>query len=151
MPKSKRRGRRLGGKAAHGSRGRRYFIEGLEQRLVLSGTHDAALLAAIDNALISSNPSGFASFATRLKDGSAMGRNLPLVATGLTNYDGGAQLKALLSRLGPTYSTLTSLAGALEGSAGIADGISVGATLGFLALCLAGVWWIFRTGWRLKA
>jgi ABC-2 type transport system permease protein len=25
------------------------------------------------------------------------------------------------------------------------------ATLVFLALCLAGVWWIFRTGWRLKA
>jgi ABC-2 type transport system permease protein len=37
---------------------------------------------------------------------------------------------------------------------GIADvnvGISVAATLGFLILCLAGVWWIFRTGWRLKA
>jgi ABC-2 type transport system permease protein len=37
---------------------------------------------------------------------------------------------------------------------GIADvnvGISVVATLVFLALCLAGVWWIFRTGWRLKA
>ena len=37
---------------------------------------------------------------------------------------------------------------------GLADvnvGISVVATLGFLALCLAGVWWIFRTGWRLKA
>lgn len=30
-------------------------------------------------------------------------------------------------------------------------GISVAATLGFLVLCLAGVWWIFRTGWRLKA
>jgi len=37
---------------------------------------------------------------------------------------------------------------------GLADvnvGISVVATLVFLALCLAGVWWIFRTGWRLKA
>ncbi|HET7611317.1 MAG TPA: ABC transporter permease [Rhodanobacteraceae bacterium] len=37
---------------------------------------------------------------------------------------------------------------------GLADvnlGISVAATLGFLLLCLAGVWWIFRTGWRLKA
>jgi ABC-2 type transport system permease protein len=30
-------------------------------------------------------------------------------------------------------------------------GISVVATLAFLGLCLAGVWWIFRTGWRLKA
>jgi ABC-2 type transport system permease protein len=37
---------------------------------------------------------------------------------------------------------------------GIADvevGISLAAILGFLAACLAVVWWIFRTGWRLKA
>ncbi|HEX5960532.1 MAG TPA: ABC transporter permease [Rhodanobacteraceae bacterium] len=37
---------------------------------------------------------------------------------------------------------------------GLADvnvGVSVVATSAFLALCLAGVWWIFRTGWRLKA
>ncbi|HET9818496.1 MAG TPA: ABC transporter permease [Rhodanobacteraceae bacterium] len=36
---------------------------------------------------------------------------------------------------------------------GLADvnvGVSVVATLGFLALCMWGVWWIFRTGWRLK-
>ena len=36
---------------------------------------------------------------------------------------------------------------------GIADvgvGISLAMTLGFLALCLAVVWWIFRTGYRLK-
>jgi ABC-2 type transport system permease protein len=29
--------------------------------------------------------------------------------------------------------------------------VSFGAIVGFLALCLAVVWWIFRTGWRLKA
>lgn len=29
--------------------------------------------------------------------------------------------------------------------------LSVAATLGFLLLCLASVWWIFRTGYRLKA
>ncbi len=29
--------------------------------------------------------------------------------------------------------------------------LSVAATLGFLGLCLAAVWWIFRTGYRLKA
>jgi ABC-2 type transport system permease protein len=29
--------------------------------------------------------------------------------------------------------------------------ISVAATLGFLALCLLAVWWIFRTGYKLKA
>jgi ABC-2 type transport system permease protein len=36
---------------------------------------------------------------------------------------------------------------------GISDvnvGVSLAAILGFLALCLAAVWWIFRTGWRLK-
>jgi ABC-2 type transport system permease protein len=36
---------------------------------------------------------------------------------------------------------------------GIADvgvGISLAMTLGFLALCLVAVWWIFRTGYRLK-
>ena len=37
---------------------------------------------------------------------------------------------------------------------GLADvniGISVVATLAFLGACLAAVWWIFRSGWRLKA
>ena len=36
---------------------------------------------------------------------------------------------------------------------GVADvgvGISVGMTLGFLMLCLTVVWWIFKTGYRLK-
>ena len=37
---------------------------------------------------------------------------------------------------------------------GVADvnvGISLVAIVGFLALCLGAVWWIFRTGWRLKS
>ncbi|HKR76018.1 MAG TPA: ABC transporter permease [Rhodanobacter sp.] len=34
--------------------------------------------------------------------------------------------------------------------ADVSVGISLIATLGFLALCLAAVWWIFRTGYRLK-
>ncbi len=37
---------------------------------------------------------------------------------------------------------------------GIADvnvGVSVAATVGFLLLCMAVVWWIFRTGYKLKA
>ncbi len=37
------------------------------------------------------------------------------------------------------------------GLADVSVGISLAATLGFLAACLAVVWWIFRTGWRLKA
>ncbi|MES2755060.1 MAG: ABC transporter permease [Pseudomonadota bacterium] len=32
----------------------------------------------------------------------------------------------------------------------VAVGISLAVTLGFLALCLGVIWWIFRTGWRLK-
>ncbi|MEJ7596392.1 MAG: ABC transporter permease [Kofleriaceae bacterium] len=37
---------------------------------------------------------------------------------------------------------------------GVADvnvGISIAAILGFLTACLTAVWWIFRTGWKLKA
>ena len=37
---------------------------------------------------------------------------------------------------------------------GVADvnvGISLAAIVGFLALCMAAVWWIFRSGWKLKA
>ena len=36
---------------------------------------------------------------------------------------------------------------------GVSDvgvGLSLTMTLGFLALCLAIVWWMFRTGYRLK-
>jgi ABC-2 type transport system permease protein len=32
----------------------------------------------------------------------------------------------------------------------VAVAVSLGATLGFLLLCLGVVWWIFRTGYRLK-
>ena len=36
---------------------------------------------------------------------------------------------------------------------GVSDvgvGVSLGMTLGFMALCLVGIWWIFRTGYKLK-
>jgi ABC-2 type transport system permease protein len=36
---------------------------------------------------------------------------------------------------------------------GIADvdvAVSVGAILGFLVVCLTVIWWIFKTGWRLR-
>jgi ABC-2 type transport system permease protein len=36
------------------------------------------------------------------------------------------------------------------GTADVAVGVSLGATLGFFLACLAIVWWIFRTGYRLK-
>jgi ABC-2 type transport system permease protein len=36
------------------------------------------------------------------------------------------------------------------GTADVAVAVSLGATLGFLLVCLGVVWWIFRTGYRLK-
>ena len=36
------------------------------------------------------------------------------------------------------------------GSADVAVGASLAATLGFFVVCLSIVWWIFRTGYRLK-
>ncbi|MDP3174567.1 MAG: ABC transporter permease [Phenylobacterium sp.] len=37
------------------------------------------------------------------------------------------------------------------GVSDVAVGLSLGMTLGFMALCLATIWWIFKTGYRLKA
>ncbi|MGI4747850.1 MAG: ABC transporter permease, partial [Janthinobacterium lividum] len=39
---------------------------------------------------------------------------------------------------------------AFFGSSDIDVGVSLGMTLMFMALCLAVIWWIFRTGYRLK-
>ena len=36
------------------------------------------------------------------------------------------------------------------GNADVPVGISIAAILGFLVACLVAVWWIFRTGWKLK-
>ena len=37
------------------------------------------------------------------------------------------------------------------GTADVAFGTALVATFGFFLLCLAGVWWVFRTGYRLKS
>ena len=42
-------------------------------------------------------------------------------------------------------------AGASTASPTSTSRVSLGMTLVFLALCLTAVWWIFKTGWRLKA
>ena len=34
--------------------------------------------------------------------------------------------------------------------ADVSVGLSVGMTLAFLAICMVAVWWIFKTGYRLK-
>lgn len=40
---------------------------------------------------------------------------------------------------------------AFYGVSDVGVGVSLAATFGFLALCMAAVTWIFRTGWRLKS
>ena len=37
------------------------------------------------------------------------------------------------------------------GVSDVAVGVSLGMTIGFLAICLAVVWWIFKTGYKLKS
>jgi ABC-2 type transport system permease protein len=37
------------------------------------------------------------------------------------------------------------------GVSDVSIGVSLAATLGFLVLCLTIIWWIFRTGYKLKA
>lgn len=37
------------------------------------------------------------------------------------------------------------------GVSDVAIGVSIAATFGFMALCLTAIWWIFRTGYRLRA
>jgi ABC-2 type transport system permease protein len=39
---------------------------------------------------------------------------------------------------------------AFYGQSDVNAGISFAATLGFLAVCLTFVWWVFRTGYKLK-
>jgi len=52
----------------------------LESRVLLSGVHDAALLAAIDSALTSS--SGLTAFNSELKGSAALGTNIAVVGSG---------------------------------------------------------------------
>jgi ABC-2 type transport system permease protein len=37
------------------------------------------------------------------------------------------------------------------GTADVSVGVSLGMTILFLLICLAVVWWIFKTGYRLKS
>jgi ABC-2 type transport system permease protein len=50
----------------------------------------------------------------------------------------------------PSY-LVSGFRGSFFGTADVGVGISVGMTFLFLLLCLGGVVWIFRTGYKLKA
>ena len=54
------------------------------------------------------------------------------------------------SLFNPVVYLISGFRWAFYGTADVAVGVSLAATLGFFLACLAIVWWIFRTGYRLK-
>jgi parallel beta-helix repeat protein len=94
------------------------LIEGLESRVLLSGVHDPALLAAIDSALTGS--SGLTAFNSELNGSAGLGTNIAVVGSGMSAYDPGAALATLLSRLGSVqYQSIPALVTALQNGAGV--------------------------------
>ena len=55
-----------------------------------------------------------------------------------------------LSLFNPVVYLISGMRWSFYGQADVDVAISAAAIVGFLVLCLATVWWIFRTGWRLK-
>jgi ABC-2 type transport system permease protein len=56
-----------------------------------------------------------------------------------------------VSLLNPIVYLISGFRWSFYGTSDVAVGISLAATLGFFALCLGGVVWVFRTGYRLKS
>ncbi len=56
-----------------------------------------------------------------------------------------------VSLFNPVVYLISGFRWSFYGVADVAIGISLAMTFVFLGLCLVTVWWIFRTGWRLKA
>jgi ABC-2 type transport system permease protein len=56
-----------------------------------------------------------------------------------------------ITLLNPVVYLVSGFRWSFYGSSDVAVGISIGMTMVFLALCLGAVWWIFRTGYRLKS
>jgi ABC-2 type transport system permease protein len=52
--------------------------------------------------------------------------------------------------LNPLVYLISGFRWSFYGVADVAVGVSIAATLGFLAVCLATVWWMFKTGYRLR-
>jgi ABC-2 type transport system permease protein len=80
-----------------------------------------------------------------------------LVVTPLTFLGGAFYSIALLPEAWRTFSLFNPIVYLINGFRwsfyGISDvpiGISIGATGAFLVVCLVVIWWIFRTGYRLK-
>lgn len=56
-----------------------------------------------------------------------------------------------VSLFNPIVYLISGMRWSFYGSADVDVAISLAAIIGFLALCMGAVWWIFRTGWRLKS
>jgi ABC-2 type transport system permease protein len=56
-----------------------------------------------------------------------------------------------LSLFNPIVYLISGFRWAFYENADVAIGLSLGMVIGFLAACLGVVWWIFRTGYRLRA
>ena len=55
-----------------------------------------------------------------------------------------------LSLFNPVVYLISGFRWSFYGSADVHIGVSTGMTLVFLAACLAVVWWVFKTGYRLR-
>jgi ABC-2 type transport system permease protein len=56
-----------------------------------------------------------------------------------------------ISLFNPVVYLISGFRWSFYGIADVSVGLSLGMTLVFMLLCLAAVWWVFRTGYRLKA
>ncbi|MCA0451040.1 MAG: sugar ABC transporter permease, partial [Proteobacteria bacterium] len=52
--------------------------------------------------------------------------------------------------LNPVVYLISGFRWSFHGVADVHIGVATGMTLGFLALCLGFVWWVFRSGWKLR-
>lgn len=98
----------------------RLGMESLEDRALLSGTHDAAILAALRSLVSSTNPSGLGAWSDRLGDASLLGRDVPLLGTQLgSQFSPRALINASLSQLATSYASLSDLQAGLSTIPGI--------------------------------
>jgi ABC-2 type transport system permease protein len=56
-----------------------------------------------------------------------------------------------VSFFNPVVYLISGFRWSFHGSADVNVGLSIAMTFGFLAICVAVIWWIFHTGYRLKA
>jgi ABC-2 type transport system permease protein len=56
-----------------------------------------------------------------------------------------------VAQFNPIFYLINGLRWTFTGSADVPIGIAFGMTIGFLAICVAAIAMIFRTGWRLRS